>query len=162
MEVSFCPSGCFWQYLDTFWLPQFVVEFGEGCYGNWGGSGSQRCCWISLSAQHYYQEWYIIDASSAKVEKPRWTKSAACCSFSPSGTYLKIGYDKEYMLSEVLFKWQCSEVFCFVFQFYCILEKGRKSIKLVCKIRLIYRTCDWYGIGPCSPFPDCCSALMEV
>lgn len=33
-------------------------------------------------------------------------------------------------------------LFFVFFQFYCILEKGRKSIKLVYKIRLIYRTCD--------------------
>lgn len=30
----------------------------------------------------------------------------------------------------------------FFFQFNCILEKGRKSVKLVYKISVIYRTCD--------------------
>lgn len=28
MEVSFCPPGGIWQYLDTFWLPQPVAVTG--------------------------------------------------------------------------------------------------------------------------------------
>lgn len=28
MEVSFCPLGGIWQYLDTFWLPKPVAVTG--------------------------------------------------------------------------------------------------------------------------------------